>query len=369
MQTDKENHALKGPVKTVQEESAEYKEQDGQVVEEPSHYRYTLTFNRNGNLVETAHRNPDGTWRTLNDYSDDGKLLRSRAYDSLGGLSPEVRYIYDAQQRVSVAQTVNKDGKVTRAITYSYDAENRKTKTETLDVPGDVSIGLSGQMWVNAPFAKQVVTRYDEHDAESQVTVYNAEGALVRRLESKRDARGKVLEERQYLGDVPPFSVSPPSSSPGEQITLSEEQKAEIDAEIRRRFPPGMVMNSVIYRYDDEGRLIEKKARMMGRGLSFFIRTPMTGTVTKLKRATTTRKANSDARRSLRMSTTGTATGPSRPSQFKRPKVPRPPAFQRRTTWLAASSPTIDPPGSTLPYSFSVPSSLLSSRSKVPSGR
>ena len=94
MKTGKELHSLHGPVRSVHVETAELKEQEGQFTEEPG-FSHSITFNRDGDVVEQIYRNPDDSeWRAVNDYSDSGKLLATRSHEDSGALTSELRYIY-----------------------------------------------------------------------------------------------------------------------------------------------------------------------------------------------------------------------------------------------------------------------------------
>ena len=264
---DKTNYGLRGPVKNVQIVTPQLEEQDGQITEKPS-FSYTITFNKEGQVVEQVNRNPDGSeWRTVNDYSDSGNLLMTRVFDSKGALNSEVRYIYDANDRLIAEQHVDVDGTVTTPTTYAYDDAGGKVKIQELDFSGeaDTMIGIEGVTLVSAADARRVESRYDDRDQPVEVKVFNSDDALITRVEIIRDARGNPLEETQYIGDTFPFSACASDSCSTEEMTaLTEEQKAEV-AQV---FSPGSAMSKHTHRYDTEGRLIESKLMMMGMEVS-----------------------------------------------------------------------------------------------------
>jgi hypothetical protein len=268
MRTDREKHGLRGPVRSVHVETAQFEEQDGQVAEKPW-FSHTTTFNRGGWLTEQINRNPDGSeWRTVSDYSDSCKLLVTRTYDPSGALSGEVRYIYDDEGRLVAEQHVTQDGEVTTPTTYAYDGGGGKIKVQELDFPGGagVLIGIEGTSTsVSAGEAKRIETRYGDRGEAVEVKVFNYAGSLVSRVEITRDARGNPLEETQYVGDVVPFGPCASDSCPTEEMAaLTEEQKEEFAAEVARLFSPGTAMSKHTHKYDAEGRLIESKLTMMG---------------------------------------------------------------------------------------------------------
>lgn len=272
MKTDKEKYGLKGPVKHLLIETAEFEQRDGQIVEKPW-FRYAHTFNRDGQLVEQVNRNRDGSeWRTVYQYSDSGNLLAMTSFDSTGTLNSELRYIYDANDRLTAEQHVTREGQVTTPTSYVYDDAGVKVKIQELDGHENASmmIGIEGTgTMINAGGAKRVESRYDDHGEVVEVKVFNNDGAIVSRVEIIRDARGNSLQETQYIGDTFPLGeCASDSCSTEEMAALSEEQKAEVAAEFARLFSPGTPMSKQTHSYDTEGRLIESKLTMMGMEVS-----------------------------------------------------------------------------------------------------
>ena len=268
MKTDKEKHSLHGPVQTVRVETAQLKEQEGQIVEEPW-FAHTIVFNPDGQIVEQVNRNPDGTeWRSVNDYSDSGKLLATRHYEPSGALTSELRYIYDEKGRLVAEQTLTGDGKTATPTIYAYDSDGRRIKIQEFDLAADanVLIGIEGtETSIGAGGAKRIETRYDERDEAVEVKVFNAEGGIISRIEITRDERGNPLEETQYVGDILPFGHCLTEACPPEEtVEMTGEQRAEIEAEMARMFAPGTVMSKHVHRYDEEGRLVESRLTMMG---------------------------------------------------------------------------------------------------------
>ena len=264
MRTDKTKYGLIGPVKNVQIVIPQLEEQDGQIAEKPL-FSHTIIFNKSGQVIEQLNRNPDGSeWRSVNDYTDSGNLLATRSFDPTGVLNSDVRYIYDANDRLIAEQHVDLDGTVTTPTTYAYDEAGGKVKINELDFPGEANtmIGIEGvNLVISAAEARRVESRYDDRDETVEVRVFNIDDALVTRVEITRDARGNPLEETQYIGDAFPFyACASDSCSTEEMGALTEEQKAEV-AQV---FSPGSAMSKHTHTYDTEGRLIESKLIMMG---------------------------------------------------------------------------------------------------------
>jgi YD repeat-containing protein len=268
MRTDRDKHGLKGPVKSVHVETARLEERDGRITEKPW-VRHTVTFDQEGRLIEQVNRNPDGSeWRTVNDYSDSGQLLARKVYDPSSVPSGEWMYVYDVEGRLVAEQYTAQDGRVTTPTTYAYDGDGRKVKTQEYDLSGGASVMIGIEAThtaVSCGEARRVETRYDDHGEAVEVKVFNADGALVSRVEITRDALGNPLEEAQYVGDVFPLGPCASDSCSAEEVkALTEEQQAELAAEVARLFSPGTAMSKHTHRYDTEGRLVESKLTMMG---------------------------------------------------------------------------------------------------------
>lgn len=272
LKTDREKQGLKGAVKNVFVEMAQFEEQNDEIVEKPW-FSHSSSFNRGGQQIEYVVRNPDGSeWRSVYDYSDSGNLLATRSFDAAGAFHSEMRYVYDANDTLIAEEHVTADGSVTTLATYVYDDAGFKMKIQKLDYPGgeNMMIGIEGaNTFVNNAEAKRAESRYDEHGEVVEVKVFNIDGAVVCRAEIARDAEGNPLEETQFVGDSFPFGACESDScSTEEMAALTEEQKAEAAAEFARIFSPGTAMSKNTRRYDAEGRLIESKLTMMGMEIS-----------------------------------------------------------------------------------------------------
>jgi hypothetical protein len=156
--------------------------------------------------------------------------------------------------------------------TYAYDSEGRRTKTQTLNFDGeaDLMIGIEDtNTSIAAHDAKTIETRYDARAKANEVLAYDSKGALVTRIHVTRDADGNPLEETQYLGDVVSFAPCMTNACGIEQeVALTEEQQAELVAEMSRLFAPGTRVSQQGYSYDEGGRLMESALMMMGMQVS-----------------------------------------------------------------------------------------------------
>lgn len=268
MKTDMEKHDLRGAVESAEVEMYRYEEEDGRRVEKPW-FTSRLAFNRNGRLTEHVHRNPDGSnWQTRYEYSPSGQLLETKTYDAAGHLSGGVRYTYDVAGRPAAEETISPGGGTATPTVYSYDAGGRRTKIQTLEPGGgDVMIGVEdSDTSFSAADAHRIETHYDGRGLATRMLAYDRDGALVCRVETGRDDGGRLLEVTHYLGDVVSFGPCPTGacSSAEGQPPMSEEQRAELEAELARLFAPGALMSRQTHTYDGQGLLIESRHTMMG---------------------------------------------------------------------------------------------------------
>src|SRR5688572_218190 len=190
MRTDREKHGLRGAVESMLVETAQFQVQAGQISEKPW-FSHRTTFNQDGWLTEQVNRNPDGSeWRTASEYSDSNKLLRTMSYEVSGALVGEVRYIFDAEERLVEEQHITQDGKVTTPTTYTYDIGGGKIKIQELNFSavGNVMVGIEGTSTsIGAGEVKRIETRYDDRDEAVEVKVFNTAGSLISRVEITRD--------------------------------------------------------------------------------------------------------------------------------------------------------------------------------------
>ncbi|MBO0862698.1 MAG: hypothetical protein J2P21_30200 [Chloracidobacterium sp.] len=237
-------------MRSVHVEAPQFEKREGQIAEKPW-FSHTTTFNQDGWLTEQIDRKPDGSeWRIVNEYSDFYKLLATRIYNPSGD-SAEMRYIYDDEGRLVAEQNITPDGKVTTPTTYAYDSGGGKIKVQEFDFSGEANVNISIEgtcAAISADGVKRIETHYDDRGELVDVKVFNTAGSLVRRVEITRDKRGNALEEIQYAGDVVPFGPCASGSCSAEEMAaLTEEQKAELVAEIARLFSPGTAISKRTY--------------------------------------------------------------------------------------------------------------------------
>ncbi len=145
MRTDREKHELIGAVKSVRVEKARFDDQGGQLTERPL-LSQTSTFNQDGCLIEQVNRNPDRSeWRTINDYSDSGKVDQFLA-DYLKRTSASLGFV------------LVKDGKIFFQKGYGYAGIGAAGFLIFLSFPVVSMIGFVRRRWRKARSELQPAT-------------------------------------------------------------------------------------------------------------------------------------------------------------------------------------------------------------------
>lgn len=180
--------------------------------------RYWWKYDRQGRLTSSGSRSPEGSeWSSEYIYDNQGELIEPRG--------PE--------------RVKNPDG------TSTETCEVRTAR----DVAWSAVPGLHG---VGFPMrgASKVVTQFDDRDVAVKVLFLNDSDEVLSRVELGADENGNIVEARQYSGDKP--SIEAPDEAFGE---LTQEQRETFAA----FFTAGGLESRVVFRYDEQGRLFERK--------------------------------------------------------------------------------------------------------------
>ena len=257
---DREQHGLRGPVKSCVEESTfpsppSATNQDG--TEKPEIRTWNkMEYDPVGHFIERRHRNPDGSeWVVRHAYDVSGRLLKFISGMD-GGPTTEQVYIYDERGRLlSVINSSAPDN----PVTFRYDERGRKTKVQISrpeDYRPNVASGGSPLEAADRPpnlmGGGSAITIYDEQDRPTEVQVRDSRGELMSRAIRIYDERGRIAEEEQIL-------ESPEKIIPAEHVAriLQESGRSleELREELTKVMGGGKGMHSVAYSYDESGRI------------------------------------------------------------------------------------------------------------------
>lgn len=256
---------LRGPVRTVQTQFAEWNPETGDW--RPLKNRFVATFRSDGQLSEIEHHNPDGSVpREVRLYDEAGRLTENQWWSN-DVLTRRVVHTYDVEGRSGSAVTIDADGTKHETERCQYDENGRKTKIVFLSIPqtsgASCSAGSCGIMFgvdgtdvaYSAPGAMTSTTIYDEHDRPSEAIFHDANHAVVSRVVFSRDDEGRLVSERMEFADSrglfgPAMDANVPTQ---EQASLMELLKTVFEDH---------TFSHATYAYDQKGRRIETLRRM-----------------------------------------------------------------------------------------------------------
>jgi YD repeat-containing protein len=167
--SDREQHSLRGPVKTCVEEATYpgVTAADGTQIPEWKS-GYTTEYDVAGRTVTTRRPNSDGSeWVTLYTYDASGHLLKT-AWGKEEEATKETVYSYDDQGRLL---TITDSRAPDNPVTFRYDEHGGKTKVQ-VSRPADYrpNTAIAGSPFEvadrapNLPSGGSSTTVYDAHD-------------------------------------------------------------------------------------------------------------------------------------------------------------------------------------------------------------
>jgi hypothetical protein len=282
---DRENYGLRGPVKSCVTESREHSDAGGGFVEK-------LDFDSNGRLVSRASRYPGQpessirytfdehgrplseislgekatTWERLNSYDEAGRLLKiTMSGGMLGNLTRT--YEYDAEDRV-VAIVENSKRGVSRAD-FRYE-NGRKTMVKTVPAqePGMVAACGADMLMESAmsgnyglPNGGTVTVMFNKDDQPLEARLADQQGVVNTRIVRTYDAEGQIVETRSIMEDpIAMLGVAVPK-----ELAPADAAKLEaMKAAVKRMMGGNRGATSVSYKYDQQGRMIERRSNILG---------------------------------------------------------------------------------------------------------
>ncbi len=244
--TDREQHGLRGPAKTVICETFDWDEKAGAIPEKPSR-REELTFSPQGNLLDNVSQVQDRTVLRSTKVYDEAGRLRMTKWQNPNGTESSIELRYD-----QFGQIIHYGANVT------YSSENgRKVKTEIFEAktPGvDRAFGFEegpSQVFWTIGNAALASTFYDGMGRPAEMVFYDSEHVQISRLVRTYDERGRVTsEENQTLS---PRAVAGQRTDGG----AMPKEMAQLLVRIFSQGPMRMT-----YKYDDQDRMVERTQEM-----------------------------------------------------------------------------------------------------------
>jgi len=266
---EREQHDLRGPVKSCVQESTFSSTTDAEGKTYPEvHSAYTTEYDAAGRTLATRAENSDGSqWVTRYSYDPSGRLLKI-ASGIEGQATTDTIYSYDHSGNL---QNISDSNRADDPVTFRYDEHGRKTKVAT-SRPADYRSGIAVEAGSpfeaadrapNLPGGGSATTIYDEHDRATEVQVRDASGEVVSRAVRTYDAQGHVLEEKQILEHPEMIFPAETRAQMLEQSGLSpDELQQELRAQLTKLMGGQSGLHSVTFGYDSHGRVSRTNRRI-----------------------------------------------------------------------------------------------------------
>ena len=130
-------YALKGPVRTMRVEIANFVSKDGGYVEGPRVPQMEATFNQDGNRTDLHIYNEKGALvRRIVMKFDGRKMTEALNYDGAGNMWLRIVNAYDTQGKVKEELTYNGDGSLRTKKTYQRDELGHAIETNEYNAQG-----------------------------------------------------------------------------------------------------------------------------------------------------------------------------------------------------------------------------------------
>jgi len=254
---DRRRWSLRDAVRACRVERTWYSQRCGaDSCENEEHHDLTLIeFLPTGSVVSQRHQNPDGSeWKATYAYDEAGRLLTINSDGGAGGSSVRL-HEYDTAGRLTRVLVRTAEGREHVDETYQYDGVGRKQRTFHPDPFGPFSSGCcffgveSTDTSYSAPGTTTVVTRYDDADQPLSLSLQDAAGRELTRVEFTYDGFGQLIDETQTTAaNVVPTEM------------MAEMKAAQLES-VRSLLGAG---SKRLHRYDAQGRRIETTSGMFG---------------------------------------------------------------------------------------------------------
>ena len=127
-----------GPVHTIRDERATFKNEHGNLVLEPRTLVQTLEYNEDGTRQDrTSYAEGNHVYRTLDTYDPDGRILETKNFRS-GVLETRVVSNYDDHKLLIEQLTYRPDGSIQDRLVFRRQGNQREVESWSYDIHGNV---------------------------------------------------------------------------------------------------------------------------------------------------------------------------------------------------------------------------------------
>lgn len=127
-----------GPVHSIRDERATFKNEQGNFVEGPRVLVQTLEYNEDGTRQDrTSYADVNQPYRNLDTYDPDGRILETKNFRS-GVLESRVVSNYDDQKQLIEQLTYRPDGSIQDRVVFRRQGNQREVESLSYDIHGNV---------------------------------------------------------------------------------------------------------------------------------------------------------------------------------------------------------------------------------------
>jgi hypothetical protein len=184
-----------GPVRTVRDERATFKSENGTFIEEPRMLIQTIEYNEDGTRQDWTYYVPQGNiiLRRVETYDPDGRVLETNNFQD-GRLNDRVACTYDDQKQLIERVAYRRDGSVSSRTVFRRQGNQRESESWSYDFQGNI---IAQNKTTNDLLAKRAqsvsINQQGVVQTESSMTENPDGGREFRTEQSNGDSKREVV--------------------------------------------------------------------------------------------------------------------------------------------------------------------------------
>jgi antitoxin component YwqK of YwqJK toxin-antitoxin module len=184
-----------GPVHSIRDERAAFKNEHGAFVEEPRTLVQTIEYNEDGTRQDrTSYAEGNHVYRTLDIYDPDGRILESKHFRG-GALESRVVSNYDDHKQLTEQLTYRPDSSIQGRVVFKLQGNQREVESWAYDTQGNV---IAQSKTLNDLPAKRSTSISISPGGVSQTessVIENPDGSWVRTEQSNGSIKRQVIAD------------------------------------------------------------------------------------------------------------------------------------------------------------------------------
>lgn len=261
--SDREKHALRGPVASVRSENFECAQQTGEVSTQPRHATIS-SYDPGGRITSSTFVNPDGSTSTTTFSYNSGGDLAETTYEWAGEPGGRTIYHYDEDGKLQRVTGRAPDGSERESSRYTYDPDGGKTEVKFGASASEIAAMVAtvkasardsnSEVGFTTFLPPTTTIRYDAEGHSLEELTHDDNHVLTGRTIHTYNDQGLLIETRRESGHKPPMALPPNDPS------LGPLEMEIVEKVIQNLFQPGAELDRTTYAYDGQGRKIEEVA-------------------------------------------------------------------------------------------------------------